>query len=112
MFDAIRCCFVVRVGGVPLRGWVVAPAFGWWGSFVLVECFAVHVFGSVSEFDVDGAGSAVVGVVAGVVGAFWAGGDLVACCGWPVVAGVEDGGWGFAGGVLGFGDGCDGECCE
>lgn len=78
----------------------------------MVECFAVHVFGSVSEFDVDGAGSAVVGVVAGVVGAFWAGGDLVACGGWPVVAGVEDGGWGFAGGVLGFGDGCDGECCE
>lgn len=72
----------------------------------------MEVWWSVSELDVDGAGSAGVGGVAGVVGAFGAGGDSVS--GWfgPVFSGEHDGGWGFAGGVLGFGDGCDGEVGE
>ena len=73
--------------------------------------FSVLVGWSVSEFDVDGAWSAVVGWVSGVVGAFGAGGDLVSGCGWPVVAWLEYWGWGFACGVFGFGDGCDGEVC-
>ena len=95
----------------PLRG-LVAPALWWWFAGVGAGGFAVEVWWSVSEVDVCGAGSAVVLVVAWVVWAFGWVGEVGLFWGWPVGAGVEDGGWCFGGGVFGFGGGCDGEVCE